>query len=216
LTFGARLPFRRSDHAGGLALFELSVLPAAAAVLFVFLAYGGITTFVPLFAAAISVNSGLFFLAYAATLFLTRPIAGRLSDRYGETFILVPSLALTILALVTLAFSNGLWGVILAAVLYGIGFGSAMPVLQAITLRLARPDRIGVANASFATATDLGIGLGAMALGWVAQRTNYQVVFLVSAVSVALGLATVLLAVRRALAHSDGTALQHDSLAKVQ
>ena len=90
--------------------------------------------------------------------------------------------------LIALIFSTGLFGVLASAVLYGIGFGSAQPALQAATIRLVRPERTGVANASFTTATDLGIGLGAIMLGWVSQNTSYQVLFTVSAVSVVFSL----------------------------
>ena len=140
VILGASMPFRPQAGARRIDVFEASVLPVTAAVFFLFVAYGGITTFVPLFAAAIKVNSGVFFLAYAATLVLLRPLAGRLSDWYGETVVLVPTLVLTMAALLALSFSTGLSGVVLSAVLYGLGFGSAMPVLQAATIRLARPD----------------------------------------------------------------------------
>lgn len=55
----------------------------------------------------------------------TISIAGKLSDRYGETVIILPSLVITIVALMVLSFSNGMFGFLVSAVLYGIGFGSA-------------------------------------------------------------------------------------------
>jgi MFS family permease len=199
LTFGAKMAFQPQSGTRRIEFFEKSVLPVTATVFFLFIAYGGITTFVPLFADSIEVNSGTFFLAYAATLVLIRPIAGKLSDRYGETFIVVPALMITISALIALSFSTGLFGVIVSAVLFGIGFGSAQPALQAATIGLVRPDRTGVANASFTTATDLGIGLGAIMLGWVSQYTSYQVLFTVSAVSVAFSLLMFTFFVKRLL-----------------
>lgn len=188
LMFGAKMPFKPQTGARRIEFFEKSILPITVSIFFLFIAYGCITTFIPLFADSIKVNSGMFFLVYAATLILIRPMAGKLSDRYGETFIIVPSLVITIVALIVLSFSTGLFGLIVSAVLYGIGFGSAQPALQAATIRLVRPDRAGVANASFSTATDLGIGLGAMIMGWVSQYTSYQVLFMVSSVSVMFSL----------------------------
>jgi len=188
LTFGAKVPFRQQTGKRRIEFFEPSVLPVAASVFFLTIAYGGITTFVPLFADSIQVNSGTFFLAYAATLALIRPIAGKLSDRFSESFVIVPGLAVTISALLVLSISTGLFGVLVSAVLFGVGFGSAQPALQAATIRLARPDRKGVANASLLTATDLGIGLGAILSGWVSQHTSYQVLFTVGAASVAMSL----------------------------
>lgn len=188
LTYSAKVPFRQQTGERRIEFFEPSVLPVAASVFFLTIAYGGITTFVPLFADSIQVNSGTFFLAYAVTLALIRPIAGKLSDRHGESFVIIPGLAVTISALLVLSISTGLFGVLVSAVLFGVGFGSAQPALQAATIRLARPDRKGVANASLLTATDLGIGLGAILSGWVSQHTSYQVLFTVGAASVAMSL----------------------------
>lgn len=188
LMLGAKMPFQPKADTRKIELFEKSVLPVAASVFFLFIAYGGITTFVPLFAESIQVNSGAFFLAFAATLALSRPISGKLSDRYGEIFVIVPALVITIGSLIVLSLSSGLMGVLLSAILYGIGFGSAQPALQAATIRLAHPNRIGVANASISTANDLGIGLGAIMLGSVSQYASYKVLFIVSALSVAISL----------------------------
>ena len=199
LMLGAKTPLRTQSGVRRIAFFEKSVLPVTASVFFLFIAYGSITTFVPLFANSIKVNSGVFFLAYAATLALIRPIAGKLSDRRGETFVIVPAIVITIVALIVLSFSTGLFSVLVSAVLYGIGFGSVQPALQAVTIRLARPDRIGVANASLSTANDLGIGLGAIMLGWVSQFTSYKVLFMVSAVSVAFSLLLFTFLVKRLL-----------------
>ncbi|MBU7316558.1 MFS transporter [Paenibacillus oleatilyticus] len=199
LALGTKIPFQPKAGAGRIQLVEKSVLSVTVAIFFLAVPYGGITTFLPLFAESIKVNPGTFFLVYAVALTLIRPIAGKLSDRYGESFIIIPALGTTMAALLVLSFSSGLTGVIVAAVLYGIGFGSAQPALQAATLRLAPADRKGVANASFFTAFDLGIGLGAIALGWVSQHTGYQALFTVSAVSVAVSLILFAVFVRQLL-----------------
>lgn len=203
LTLGAKMSFQPQANTRKIELFEKSVLPVAAAVFFLFIAYGGITTFVPLFAESIQVNSGAFFLAFAASLALSRPVSGKLSDRYGEIFVIVPALIITICALIVLSLSTHLIGVLGSAVLYGIGFGSAQPALQAATIRLARPDRLGVANASITTANDLGIGLGAIMLGWVSQHTSYQTLFTVSALSVVVCLLLFTFFVKRLLKTKD-------------
>ncbi|MEH7414540.1 MFS transporter [Neobacillus drentensis] len=188
LTFAAKKPYLSNIGVGKTGFFEKSVLPFTVSVFFQFIAYGGITTFVPQFTDLIKVNSGTFFMVYALTLVLMRPIAGKLSALYGEKMVIVPSLIVTILALITLSLSTGLIGVILSAILYGVGFGSAQPPLQAAIIRIFPQERAGVANASFSTATALGIGLGAIVLGWVSEYTSFQVLFIVCAVSVVFSL----------------------------
>lgn len=199
LTLGAKMPFTPQKSVGKIELFEKSVFPVMVSIFLLFIAYGGITTFIPLFAYSIKVNSGTFFLVYAATLVLNRPIAGKLSDRRGEGFVIIPALVITILSLVFLSFSTNLLEVILAAIMYGIGFGAAQPALQAAMIRIVSPERIGAANASFSMATDLGIGLGAIILGWVSQYASYQALFIVSAVSVAFSLLMFVFFVKRLL-----------------
>lgn len=200
LAMTARIPKHPRSSSRRIVLFERSVLPLTAALFFLSVAYGGITTFLPLFGESIRVNSGTFFLVYALALTLARPVAGKLSDRYGEAVVIVPGLAITVLSLAVLSFSTNLAGVVIAAVLYGIGFGSAQPALQAANLRLAPPDRRGVASASFMTAFDLGIGLGSIVLGWVSQYTGYETLFLVCAGSVLVSAAIFVSLVRGRLA----------------
>ncbi|PAD32396.1 MFS transporter [Paenibacillus sp. 7523-1] len=209
LTLAAKMPFIPTADQKKIQIIEKSVLPVMAPIFFLFVAYGGITTFVPLFAAEIQVNSGTFFLIYAATLALSRPIAGKLSDRIGEVAVIVPALIITMAALLVLSFSTSLFGVLCSAVLYGIGFGSAQPSLQAITLRMAPKERQGAANAFFSTATDLGIGLGAILLGLVSEYMSYSVLFSVSALSVFVALLLFAIHVKKSI-QGKRTYLQKD------
>lgn len=199
LAYMTRAPYQAKPSAGRIQLVEKSVLPVTVAIFFLAVAYGGITTFLPLFAESIRVNPGTFFLVYAVALTLIRPFAGKLSDRFGEAAVIIPSLVVTAGALIVLSLSSGLPGLIIAAILYGIGFGSAQPALQAATLRIAPEDRRGAANASFMTAFDLGIGLGAILLGLVSERIGYAYLFTVTAVSVVVSLIIFTIFVRRLL-----------------
>ncbi|MFC0216604.1 MFS transporter [Paenibacillus chartarius] len=205
LVFTIKLPFQPTAAKGRMDIFDKSVLPVTTSLFFLAVAYGGITTFLPLFAESIRVNAGTFFLVYAIALTAARPFAGKLSDQLGESYVIVPALLLTVASLIVLSFTSGLLGIIAAAVMYGFGFGSAQPALQAANLRLAPTDKRGVANASFLTAFDLGIGLGSITLGWVSQYTGYEAMFAVCAGSVAVSaLLFVLIARRRLSQHMVG------------
>ncbi|TNJ62244.1 MFS transporter [Paenibacillus hemerocallicola] len=198
LAFAAKIPFQPHANKGSISLIEKSLLPVMAGLFFLAVSYGGITAFMPIFADTIAVNPGFFFLVYAVSLTVIRPVAGKLSDRYGETAIIIPSLIITFLALIVVSQAGNMAGVAVSAVLYGIGFGSAQPAFQSVALKLAPPDRKGVANASFFTAFDLGIGLGSIALGSLSLYIGYQGVFAASAVSVACSLVIFVSTVRKA------------------
>lgn len=183
------LPFQRSGKRQRIEIYDPATVPVAVAVAFIAIAYGAVMTFLPLFAVTIDVNPGLYFLVYALALSLARPLAGTLSDRFGEARVIIPASVLTITALAVLSAANGLGAVMAAAVLYGIGYGSAQPALQAAILRLVPRERFGIANASFFTAFDLGIAVGSTLLGWVAGWLGYRAVFAAALVAVGISLA---------------------------
>ncbi|MDF9447863.1 MFS transporter [Bacillus toyonensis] len=203
LSLITKMPFTPQKEKGKIQLFEKSVLSITVVVFFLSFAYGGITTFLPLFASSINVNLGMFFLVYAIALTIVRPISGKLLDKYGEVFIILPALCITILAIVVLTMANGLTGIIIAATLYGVGFGSAQPALQAAMLTIVDPSKRGVANASFFTAFDLGIGLGAILLGFVSQIFGYRILFTASSVSAVIALLVFGMFVRQKLSEKE-------------
>ncbi|MED1408569.1 MULTISPECIES: MFS transporter [Bacillus] len=203
LSLITKIPFAPQKEKGKIQLFEKSVLSITIVVFFLSFAYGGITTFLPLFASSIDVNPGTFFLVYAIALTIVRPISGKLLDTYGEVFIILPTLCITILAIVVLTISNSLMGVIVAAALYGVGFGSAQPALQAAMLTIVASSKRGVANASFFTAFDLGIGLGAILLGFVSQIFGYRILFAGSAISGLIALIIFVIFVKQRLGKKE-------------
>ncbi|WP_018768132.1 MFS transporter [Bacillus sp. 105MF] len=199
LALGTKIPSIQHASKKTISFFEKTLLPIAIVTFFLSLTFGGITTFLPLFAAKIQVNAGTFFLVYAVTLTVVRPFAGKVSDKYGEGIIIIPALFTLIAALLVLAMTNGIVGLVITAILYGIGFGSAQPALQVAMIRLASPEKRGIANATFFTAFDLGIGLGSILLGFVSQLMGYQMLFIVCAVSGFVSLLIFILFVKKTL-----------------
>ena len=198
LALMSKVQFSRKKQTGKIELFDKSLTSICVVMFFLTIAFGGITTFLPLFAESIKVNPGTFFLLYAITLTISRPVAGKLADRYSEGTVIIPSLIITIAALLILSLSRESFGIMASAILYGIGFGAAQPPLLALTLRLVPSNKKGVANASFFTAIDLGIGLGAIILGFVSPL-GYSFLFTVCVVSGLISLLIFISYVRKQL-----------------
>ena len=80
-------------------------------------------------------------------------------------------------------------GIVLAGVLIGLGFGSLMPCMQAITVKSVPMSRVPVATASFFLLLDAGSGIGPVVLGFLYPFTGGNGMFLVCAglVVVAIG-----------------------------
>jgi MFS family permease len=147
-------------------------------VLMMGVTYGGIISFITLYGKETGIgNVGWFFLTNALFLFVVRPIAGKIFDLKGHVWVLVPGAIFCIIGLFLLSDTKSLFGLILSAMFYGIGFGAIQPSLQAWTIQRVLPYRRGVANATFYSGFDLGIGGGAMILGPVAQMTNFSLMY---------------------------------------
>jgi len=164
-------------------ILEKTAIPPALVLFFITLTYGGIITFLPSYADYRGVeNIGVFFTVYALVLLFSRPFIGKMADRYGARKFLVPGIILIAAALLLLVRANSLTMFLLIAVVYGLGFGTVQPILNALIITLAPPERRGAANATFAVAMDLGIGLGAVILGYLTQKMGFMYMYGSSAV----------------------------------
>jgi MFS family permease len=136
--------------------------------------------FMPLHAARLEVNPGIFFLVYAASLTLTRGPAGRLSDRFGRRPVAAVGLVLAAVALGVLANGESASGLALSGAIYGLAGGIAQPALTAWCVDLAAPSDRGRAMGTFFTALELGIAIGAMSSGIAVAQWGFVVTFLAS------------------------------------
>lgn len=163
------------------AFFEKTTLLPAAIMLFVSFSMSAIMSFLPSYALSRNVSSiGLFFTVYAGALLISRLFTGRLSDRFGATVVFIPGLAIFTLSLFTIAMATSLQAFLVAAVFYGLGSGTVMPILNAITIKLCPPDRRGAANATFFAAIDVGMGAGSIVWGFVSQNAGFPIIYFLS------------------------------------
>lgn len=152
-------------------------------------AFATVVTFVALLARdrGMSGGSSFFFLIYALAIMLMRLVGGRLSDLYGRGSMIVPGLALLALSLLMTGFAEEeplFWA---AALVYGLGAGAAQPALMALAVDLARPEERGRAMGTFTLSNDLGLSVGALALGVILELTNYETTYTVAALIVSSG-----------------------------
>ena len=77
-------------------------------------------------------------------------------------------------AFVLIATARSLPVFLIAAVLYGMGYGGLQPILQAWCYKRETPERRGVASSTFFIGLDAGTGIGATVAGLVAQFLSYR------------------------------------------
>lgn len=166
-------------------LYEKSALKPSLLLFFITFTFGGIASFLPLHAAQNEVP-GIenYFLTYALFLFISRLFSGRIYDRKGHLYVFPPGAFLIFIAMLLLSWLPNMTVMLIAAALYGFGFGSVQPSLQAWAVDQAGPNRRGMANATFSSFFDLGVGAGAMIFGQIAYYFGYHVIYIIAALSV--------------------------------
>lgn len=169
------------------AFFDKSAIRPSIVIFFITVSYGTVVSFLPLYAAQEGIqNIGLFFTVYALALLISRPVFGRISDRLGYNFAIIPGLICVLITMVLLSQSSIMPMFLITAFIYGIGFGAVVSSLQAMAVVNSTPNRRGAANATFFTGFDSGIGLGAIIFGAVASAVGYSRMYLWAVVPVVL------------------------------
>lgn len=170
-------------------VYEKTALQPSLLLLFITITFGGIASFLPLYTAQKGI-SGIqwYFFIFAITLMVSRSFAGKLYDKKGHGAIFIPGAVLIMTAMILLAWLPSSLVMFIAAGLYGFGFGSVQPALQAWAVQDAPMNRKGMANATFFSFFDLGVGIGAMAFGQIGHLFGYGSIYIASALSVSVSI----------------------------
>lgn len=173
---------------------------AIAGTLFLYsFGYGGITSFAALYADSAGITPrSIYLTSLAVAILIARPTLGRLGDRYGYRKVLLPCLGLVTLSLAMMATTPGRTGLVISALVFGVGFGLAYPAFAAYVMQHVDDSRRGAAFGTMIAAFDTGIGAGSTTMGWLIQESGYAAAFGVAAVLAALA-APYFLAVDRRL-----------------
>ena len=135
----------------------------------------------------------LFFVAFAVMIALTRGPAGRLSDRVGRAPVAATGLLLAAAALLALTFSETARGLTAAGAVYGVAYGATQPALMAWCVDDVSEHDRGRAMATFYSALEIGIAIGAMSSGLAVVRWGFTTTFVATAGIAATGAALTLL-----------------------
>lgn len=166
--------------------FETKAVPVSILALMVSFAYASIMSFISTFAESKNMLSAasLFFVVFAISMMILRPITGKLFDRRGANVVVYPALALFAFGLAVLSQVETQTGLLFSAVLIGIGFGSAQPCLQTISIQRSPKNRIGHATSTYFTCYDLGIAMGSILIGSLITQQGYSFAYMLCALLV--------------------------------
>jgi MFS family permease len=170
-------------------LIEWRVLILSVTLFLYSYGYGGITSFAALYGDANHVTpKGLYLTALALVILVTRPLSGRLGDRFGYRRVLMPCLVIIAAGLSLLVFGGTRRWLVASAVVFGAGFGTAYPTFVGYVMRHVSPARRGAAFGAILACFDIGIGTGSTSLGWLIEHYGFSRAFGVAALLSALSL----------------------------
>lgn len=188
---------RAAPRTGRGRVIEWRVLVMSLSLFMFSFGYGGTTSFSALYAHAYGVSSeGIYLTALAVVMLITRPLSGRLGDRLGYRRVYIPCLFLITIGLACLVIGGSLTWLLVSAVLFGAGFGTAYPVFVAYVMQHVTAERRGAAFGAILAAFDTGIGTGSTVLGWIIEHHGFASAFGAAAALSALALPYFLIADR--------------------
>jgi MFS family permease len=118
-------------------------------------------------------NIGYFFTVYAVAMLFTRPIVGKLNDRFGLVVIIIPSMCMFIISHFILSAADTLPLYLIAALVASIGYGVCQPMIQTLCMKSVSKERRGAASSTNYIANDLGSLVGPVLAGAVADSGGY-------------------------------------------
>lgn len=166
----------------------LKGIPAGISLLLLSIPYGMTTTYVAMYAEKIGItlSSGLFFTFMAFGMAVSRLFSGKQVDKGRITQIIILGLYLVCFCFFSLSlcgtlmkwnpeFTTVLFFVI--ALLLGVGFGTMFPAFNSLFVNLAPNSKRGTATSTYLTSWDVGIGIGLMSGGYIAQITSFDTAY---------------------------------------
>jgi MFS family permease len=155
-------------------LVEWHVVIGAVTLFLYSFAYGGITSFVAVYAEHVGVSPrALYFTVFSVATLVTRPFIGRYADRVGPSRLIVPCLAMIVLGIGVLSIASDRATFVVSALLFGVGFGSAYPLFIAHLMHHVPENRRTATFGAVIGAFDTGIGTGSIAVGWMSERYGF-------------------------------------------
>lgn len=143
--------------------------------------FGSAMTFMPLLMLSRGITEiSLYYIAYAVTVIGSRFWVSHLCSRYTPKKVVFVILLVFAASMLYAGFSASKLAVIACGAGVGIGYGLAFPSLATIITANTQAANRGTAFGFYTSAVDIGIGIGSIGMGFVAEYGGYPMVFMIA------------------------------------
>ncbi len=158
-------------------LIERKALPASFVGFFTSAAYVIVTAFMAVYVRSLGMSgTGAFFTVVAVFTFLGRLVSGRMIAQKKRVLVLMIGNVMMAIGMIFLAVMTTTWQMMLGGVIFGVGGGYAWPALAILAVTDAEPNRRGTANSTYYAGYDLGLAVGGLFGGILADAAGYRAV----------------------------------------
>ena len=141
---------------------------------------GGISTFLPIFAAALGLSTSIIgtlltINILSVTMFM--PLGGLIADRFGRRTLTIIGSVLFAILLATIPLINGFWLLLGVLLIQGLTSAVSMPASSALAVEEGRKYGMGSTMSMLFLAMSIGMALGPIISGGIADLLNIDSVF---------------------------------------
>jgi len=155
----------------------------------VIFADASVTVFLPIVALKRNIGSyTLFFTLFSVSTIITRLYFGRISTGANRSIFIIVGIFVAFLSFIAVGVAKTLFLVLLAGILYGIGFGLMDPNLYTIILEKRKDFSITQIMAGYGWFWDFGYAIGPLIMGLIYKRTGESGLYTAAAGAVFVGL----------------------------
>lgn len=170
----------------------LKGIPAGISLLLLSIPYGMTTNYVAMYAKQIGINAttGFFFTFMAIGMAISRIFSGKIVDRGKITQVISAGLYLVVFSFFLLSACVYLisWNNMVCTIVFfsvalflGVEFGIMFPAYNTLFVNLAPNSQRGTATSTYLTSWDVGIGIGMLTGGYIAEVSTFDKAYLFGA-----------------------------------
>ncbi len=161
--------------------FSIKALAISCIALMAGVCYSTVLSFLGAYTAHIGIT-GIgatgFFLCFAVTSFISRPLTGYLLDHFGGNIVIYPSLICMAVAMGFIGTASTDAAMLIGALFLGFGYGTTTASCHALAVHCAPMHQVGVATSTYFVLLDFGIGVGPYTLGSFVPAFGFSFVYI--------------------------------------
>ncbi|MBN1907359.1 MAG: MFS transporter [Deltaproteobacteria bacterium] len=168
---------------------SVHAIPMAVVMFFIYLGWSLYNVYIVEYAKELGISGiSSFYTVLAIVLIVARPASGYLTDRFGLTRILFPSLIIMALSFIIIGSATTIGTMLIGAAVASTGFGAFQPALYSMCMLSETPLKRGVASNTLYIGIDVSLFLGPILGSMVYDMYNYSVMFRSASVVILMAL----------------------------